>query len=436
MRSFAALRMTRSGSASATPQRGPRWPPPAGPANGLPCSARELLAVGLLVGAILLLLYQFGTTRVGLRTDDAGQYFRMAEAPEHLARLPYTFRVLTPLLAGFWPGDPLAGFTALTLATLLLAGVALYAYRRVLDLSRGSSLAGATLFAVSGGAVRLLTTPVYVDPATYLGEAAAFLFLATGRFRPYLATVVLGVLNRETALLLVPLYFVATPPAQRTRVRSVLVLAVPTSALIVVGLVKLSVGGVLGGGVPLAAVAPFARTFRQDVPPLYDLFDLFSTFGALWLLAARNLPGPTRFQRRALVFGALLLAQLAVARGDEGRVLSHLFPLVIPLAMLEVERLLHSRLRHRALLAGLLVLACAASMVHARWTIFEPAALRYAIVAVGTVVALALAIVGARTADRRRPIEGLLQTGPPPTEKATPGQKATPEERRGRKEDT
>ena len=43
------------------------------------------------------------------------------------------------------------------------------------------------------------------------------------------------------------------------------------------------------------------------------------------------------------------------------------------------------------MLATLLVLACAASMVHARWTIVEPAALRYGLVAAGTVAALGIA---------------------------------------------
>jgi len=45
-----------------------------------------------------------------------------------------------------------------------------------------------------------------------------------------------------------------------------------------------------------------------------------------------------------------------------------------------------------ALVLGLVV-ACAASMVHFRWTILEPAALRYGLVAVGTVGALLLAWV-------------------------------------------
>ena len=62
--------------------------------------------------------------------------------------------------------------------------------------------------------------------------------------------------------------------------------------------------------------------------------------GVLWLLALPHLPGPTAFQRRALVYAALVILQLTVSRGDEGRNLSHLFPVVIPLAMLDVQRVL------------------------------------------------------------------------------------------------
>jgi hypothetical protein len=154
---------------------------------------------------------------------------------------------------------------------------------------------------------------------------------------------------------------------------------------------KLSAGGALSGAVPLSTLAPFARTFRQDLPSLSDLFDVYSMFGVIWLLAARRLPGPTAFQRRALVYAALVILQLTVSRGDEGRNLSHLFPVVIPLAMLDVQRVLGVGGRTGTALAVVMVLGCVASMVHARWTFLEPAALRYALVGLGTLVALAVA---------------------------------------------
>lgn len=355
----------------------------------------ERAAVWLLLTLLTLALYALATTRVGLQKDDAGQYYLMAESPAYLARLPYAFRVFSPGLAGLLPGDdPILGFTILALMALPLAGTALYAYQRAVALSRPAALAGALLFVVSGGAIRMLTTPVYVDGVTYLTEAAAFLLLARRQFWPFLAVVTLGTLNRETALLLVGVYLAVEPPTSQTWRRAALAVMLPAVVFGLVVVAKLAAGGVLSGVTPWTVLAPFARTFQQTLPTLPELFDVYSTLGVLWLLGLRHLPGPTGFQRRALVYGALVVLQLTVSRGDEGRNLSHLFPLLIPLAMLDVDRTLRltgKLAQYRHWLAALLVAACALSMVHARWTILEPAMLRYGLVAAGSLTALGIA---------------------------------------------
>ncbi|MCC7371254.1 MAG: hypothetical protein IT306_22750 [Chloroflexi bacterium] len=375
---------------------------------------RELAAVWLAALALTLGLYTFGTTHVGLQKDDAGQYYQMAESPSYLARLPYSFRVFSPGVAGLWPGDPVAGFTALTLLALPLVSACLYAYQRTIELSRPAALAGALLFAVSGGAIRMLTTPVYVDAVTYLTEAAAFWLLARRQFWPFLAVVTVGVLNRETSLLLVAVYLAVEPPSRGTLARAALAVALPGLLFCAVVLAKLAAGGVLSGATPVTVLAPFARTFQQTLPTLPELFDVYSTLGVLWLLGVRRLPGPTGFQRRALVYGALVVLQLTVSRGDEGRNLSHLFPLLIPLAMLDVERLWQSGGqdgRLGRLLAAVLIVACALSMIHARWTILESATVRYGLVAVGTGVALVIAWGGPLLLRRNPPLTPRLRAG-------------------------
>src|SRR5687767_15845674 len=107
----------------------------------------------------------------------------------------------------------------------------------------------------------MLTTPVYVDALTYLTEAAAFWLLARRQFWPFVAVVTVGVLNRETALLLVALYLVVEPPTRATWRRALIVVLLPTAVLGVVVVLKLAAGGVLSGATPLATLAPFARTF-------------------------------------------------------------------------------------------------------------------------------------------------------------------------------
>jgi hypothetical protein len=189
-----------------------------------------------------------------------------------LTRLPYTFRLLTPLLAAAWPGGVLDGFTIVTVTSLALACTALYGYQRVIGLSAVSALCGAGLFAVSGGAIRMLTTPTYLDAFTYVTEAAAFLFLSTAMFWPFITVVVLGILNRETAFLLIPLYFFATPAEWRTRRRDCVAVGVPLAAFLVAAGLKLWAGGAFERGAQLEALAPHARTFRQDALSLTGRF--------------------------------------------------------------------------------------------------------------------------------------------------------------------
>ena len=128
---------------------------------------------------------------------------------------------------------------------------------------------------------------------------------------------------------------------------------------------------------------------------LGDLMDLFSLFGALWLLAALNLRRLQPELRPLLWYGALVIAQLAVSRGDESRNVSHLYLLVIPLAAIELGRIERAvpGAGQRYALGSALVLAAAASMVHARWTLLPAESMRYALVAAGTIGVIVLAVL-------------------------------------------
>jgi hypothetical protein len=335
---------------------------------------------------LLIALYSFATERAGIFKDDTRQYAMMAEDPAYLARLPYSFRVLTPLLAGSIAGDLLTGFTIVTVAGLWGAAVVLYLLLRALELGRWVSLAGVGLFLGSGATTRALTTPLYVDALTYLAEVAAFFFLLLRREVLFAVTLAVGVLNRETMLLLLPLYLLQLRSEGRLHranlPRAALVVGLPFIALGLVIVAKLLAAGAVPDG--LGVLEPRARTFRQTVPTWQELADIYSVFGAAWLLAALNLRRASPFLRRGLLYGGLVILQLSVSRGDEGRNLSHLLPLVIPLAVLEFQGL-------SAVRGVTLLLACLASMLNFRWVIVPLSIVRYILVAVGSLVALSLA---------------------------------------------
>jgi hypothetical protein len=285
------------------------------------------------------------------------------------------------------PGDALTGFVVVTFAGLLATSIVLYLLLRALNLGVYASLAGLGLFLGSGATTRAFTTPVYVDALTYLAEVAGFYFLLVRREALFAATLVFGVLNRETIVLLVPLYlFQLRADGRLSRdhlPRIVLIVGVPLAALGLVMVVKLLAADALPDG--LGLLRPNARTFRQTIPSWQELADIYSVYGAAWLLALLNLRRAPPFLRRGLLFGALIVLQLSVSRGDEGRNLSHLLPLVIPLAALEFRDLSPSR-------AAALLLACLASMLNFRWVLVPVTLARYVLVALGTLVVLALAI--------------------------------------------
>jgi hypothetical protein len=348
----------------------------------------ELTAVAALSLVVLLVLYAFATERAGLFKDDTRHYALMAEDPAYLPRLPYTFRVLTPGLVHLLPFDTATGFAIVTVAALWASAVLLYAFLVRLNLGRWPAAGGVVLFLGSGLTIRLLTTPTYVDGLTYLAELAGFYFLLSRRELLFAATLLVGVLNRETILLLAPVYLLQLRSegrlGRRDLPRVALVLGLPMLLLVAVAAARLIAGGALQFGLGVLETKP--RTFEQNVPSLQDLADIYSVFGAAWLLGLANLRQAPPILQRGFVFGLLVVLQLAVSRGDESRNLSHLLPLVIPLAAFELRRFAG------APAAGVaLVLACLASTVNFRWTLLPPAALRYGLVAGGTVGALALA---------------------------------------------
>jgi hypothetical protein len=380
-----------------------------GPEPGCQRSAIELAAVATAALAVLLILHGLVTARGEVLKDDSRHYAMVAEDPAYLPRLPYSFRVLTPLVVYLLPFETMAGFTVVTIAALWLTALFLYAFLRALGLSQWIGGVGMSLLLVSGATVRALSNPAYVDALSYLTEMAAFYFLLMGRDRLFTATVVIGVVNKETALLLIPVFLLKLLGEGRLgrsdlrRVASHVLLPLATLGAVVA--FRLMAGGALENG--LSPLEPMPRTFQQTIPSPQDLADIYSVFGIGWVLAAANLRRSPQVLRWGLLYAALILLQLSVARGDEGRVFSHLLPLVIPLAALEFRSL------SRGPAVGLLV-ACLASMVHSRWVIVPGPYLRYGLVAAGSLAALVM-LLSRRWTVRFRPTDGS------PAEAAVPG---------------
>jgi hypothetical protein len=352
----------------------------------------------VLIGA----LYLWGTERAGLFKDDTEYYGRLARDLADPGRLPYTFRLLTPWLVSLIPLETAAAFTAVTVVSLIVTAVLLYALMARLGYTRLASQGALTVFLCSSAVVRMLTTPTYVDSLTYALTLAALLALMARRDLVFSSLVAVGALNRETALLLLPSYLAATWPIRSTGAwtRLAWVCAIPVMAIATLILIKLAAMGMLVPG--SEGLSSLAYTgYVQRVPRPGDLMDVYSLFGLGWLALILGWRAAPRWLQ---VYGALVIAQLLVSRGDESRNLSHLVPLVIPLVALLLERV-GARGRY---ISAAVVICTILSMVHYRWTLIPLDLLRYGLVALGTIlgtVVVAWASWERRNSERR----GLVQ---------------------------
>jgi hypothetical protein len=357
--------------------------------------------------AILGAFYLWGTERAGLFKDDTEYYGRLAQNLSDPGHLPYTFRLLTPWLASLIPMDTAAAFTAVTLASLLVTAVLLYVFMARLGYQSLASLGALTVFLCSSVVVRMLTTPTYVDSLTYALTISSFLALMSRKYVLFSILVGIGAINRETALLLLPSYLVAAWPIRGhgAWVRAVLVCAFPVLALAVVVLGKLAAMGMLTQG--LEGVAAIAYTgYVQRVPRLGDLLDVYSLFGVAWVALILGWRAAPRWLQ---VYAVLVIAQLLISRGDESRNLSHLFPIVIPLVALLLEK----AARRGPQLVVVLVACMVLSMVHFRWVLIPLETARYALVALATLVGAGL--IAWISWDERRgyraPEDGIAEAG-------------------------
>jgi hypothetical protein len=199
-----------------------------------------------------------------------------------------------------------------------------------------------------------------------------------------------GVTNRETALLLLPSDLASRRawPDRSPLSSAILVWIVHLMTLVVLVVGKAAAAGLLAPGADWSSMRYGGASAR--LPQMGDLADVYTEFGALWIVAVLGLVRARARLAVVLPYAVLVVLQVLIARGDESRVLSHLFPFVLLASALELGAI-WSRVPRgpaRWVPLGLLVLGAALSMVHFRWTIVPWSAVRYSCVGLGTLLVL------------------------------------------------
>lgn len=312
------------------------------------------LAIGAAGCAALALLDACVRDEPTPRGDDL-IYERMAQRPLEPHTFVFAYRIAVPWLVHVLPVDHTLSFSAIAWLCSGAAGAVLFVALEQLGISRRVSVALAFVLVLSPPLlVASLRQGRNPDPLTALVMVSGALFIVRRQPRALAATMLVGALNRESALFLAPLAYAvwAQRPLDRAALTRALAAAAPAIAAFVA--LRLAIptvgreqvpgygGSLIGGRIDVLQDAGGGLGLQAR--------RLASIYGPLWLLAPLALRGFT-FARRSLVLAALCALAMTFAL-DWGRIAFIAAPAVYAAAAWTLDR------RPRLLLPTLA--ACAA----------------------------------------------------------------------------
>jgi hypothetical protein len=293
---------------------------------------------------------------------DSWVYVAMAENPGFFTVAPWGYRVLSPWLAHLaslaplrGPGDEVRGFRRVGLSCTTLACVLLYLWLRRLGRGVGTSLAALVFFALSEPVDEIVRVPFLAEPVSIVLFLLLLLALEAGGSLPLLwAVLVPGALAKEIFALLLPGVFFALWPRLGARRAFLRTLAAAAPALAAHFLLRrwwapyppLSAAAAPGADELWSSLARIAAAAGDWWRPLAAAGLPLAVVGA-FLPGARGL-----LRRYGFVLG--LTIALPFAAGvyvgesspspyffveDVSRLLLYALPLLLPLALVALDRL-------------------------------------------------------------------------------------------------
>jgi hypothetical protein len=270
---------------------------------------------------------------------------RHREIVSGTAGSPYRYRILVPFVL-----DPLIGLVARWTAyrnaflgtyaaydafAISFSLLATFAYLRRWFRST-MALAGTLYMAVM---MTLALRDHYFMPWSWIEPglvAVALSLLVRGRRAAILPLTVVAALNRETGLI-IPLLLCATSlaPGRRNGALGWCVSALAAWAIVFFGL-----RWVLGGAAPYSSIPELWRSNTEPLHLVRAIVQVALFGGALWFLVPAGIRHAPQFVRRsALVVPPYLIGVLLFGMWYEVRLLIPLYPIVLPLALFALCRL-------------------------------------------------------------------------------------------------
>ncbi len=294
----------------------------------------EFLIVFLFSSTIVILILFLGKNLVygfsAITTLDSSFYLQMSFNPFQRVSDPYTYRVLTPFLVYALPLSPWNSFTAINSSGIIATGVLMYYYLKKLEFSTLISFLGLIFFLFAPITIYLFYNIALVDSLSFLLFLLAFYAILIENDKIYLISLILGILNKETILLTLPVYFFYTLKNQeKTKAikKAILMLAIPT-------IIFISIRYYYGFTSHYSVASAIGMLkFHVNNYSILLFASYFLTFSSLWLIALLNFNEiKNDFLKISLISLPFIFLQILLAT-DVYRVLAITFPIIIPISL-------------------------------------------------------------------------------------------------------
>lgn len=301
---------------------------------------RVAVAIGVVGTLAIMLLDALVRDEPTPRGDDL-IYERMAEDPTAPHTFVFAYRVAVPWLVHVLPFDHELSFGVIAWVCSGAAGAVLFVLLEQLGTSRRIAVALAFVLVLSPPLlVASLRQGRNPDPLTVLVMVSGALFIVARRPRALAATMLIGALNRESALFLGPLAYAVWADRPWDRAALLRAAAVAAPALVAFAALRLAIPTVGREQVPgygQSLLGGRLEVLKSGLSaPEVEARRLLSIYGPLWLLAPLALKD-FWFARRGLVLVVLCLVAMTFAL-DWGRIAFIAAPVVYAAAAWTLDR--------------------------------------------------------------------------------------------------
>lgn len=289
----------------------------------------EFLLITILSTILVISLFFLGKFLTpGIEfVGDSAVYIQMSYQPFNYILAPFSYRILTPLIVYLLPLKHYMGFIVVNLTATIGTSILLYYYLKKLNIVRIYRIIGTLFFLFSPSVLYSLLNINLVDPLSYLFFLLAFYAILTKDDKLFLIAVVLGVFNKETILLVIPLFFIFKLDRGILKaLKSTLIVSLP-------GLMIFVILRYFYGLVNYLSLDNISSITSYHLSPNIFFNNPFPAFGTLWIISLFNLIHiESSFIKKAVYLIPLIILQIFIAT-DTFKVLFLAFPIIIPLSL-------------------------------------------------------------------------------------------------------